>query len=882
MRDFSDYPSSQNPTLVSSAAQSTTDTIDENVFDSSVVLNDEEDINAVACVDVNIVQSLRRVFTAKNMAKLVLFFFGVVLSNYLWNIFVEVYSRPTILKPRGPLPFFSNSSRNYVLDYYNGDFQLEQILRDYDLLFVMYYAPWSFHSRNLKHPYEVIAFIFHSHKNVRFVAVNCWTTAGECRKVYKIYQYPVIVAYSSNVHTIYQGEQSVDHLYRWVVNIRNPLRYIGSTEVLENLKHECHLSVVGYFPFKNISTPCQYRSFAAAAMMLHSGLLEAEYTCLGVITSTHLANEIRMRFEGDIVVYTQGNETMTEWPLSISFTAENIVEWVKRKRSEAVVKWIQFNRNTEYMTEQFAKLLNESAVLLLVTPLAVVYRGQPDILIFTELAKEYWNCDEGNLSLPRNAENHRIVSSNDILACAQILEGIVKMDLCCRSLLPAVDWNIACASSAKYKWEDEENVVKVSYDEHLRSHWTEQRKQVFYKVAHSLYAILSRCCSEYERISQRELTSVHKANAIKLSQDHEIEMTSLCMRGRLFNYMKYPLINKDLNPFEGSRPNENTIRGTGCSRRHENDTLTFVVLDSIHYYYFLNKWGLQNAQLPLIIAIDTKRELFSVMDGSLSQYRVREFISDYHSNLVSDHLLSEEDSTSRFIEGNEAQTCNNKQLKEENQVIERLTLLTLHNLIENRRNTTHDVVVFFSGGVWHTPSAIAMHVYHSTASYFASSRDLIKFYVIDTTRNEMPYNFNFERIPAIVIFLANRTDVSWKYPDSLPISHPNLLSFVLSHCSIRLRWKMALTNCGRVCVIQNRRRLYKRKEKLLIAIYGIKGRLYQTEHIKRIDHLVKQLRVVRRLLNVLHIALRQYETLAEDSVTSLLHGSLFEDYFKDM
>ncbi|KAK6023364.1 hypothetical protein OSTOST_10850 [Ostertagia ostertagi] len=129
------------------------------------------------------------------------------------------------------------------------------------------------------------------------------------------------------------------------------------------------------------------------------------------------------------------------------------------------------------------------------------------------------------------------------------------MDSCCRSLLPSVDWNMACASSAKYHWEDEIHADDVKNEQKegsrsRRSHWTEQ----------------------------------------------------------------------------------------------ENDTLKFAVLDSLHYSYFLNKWGLIQAQQPLVIAIDASRELFSVMEGSYSQKRVREFIHDYHSYLISDHLMSEEDS----------------------------------------------------------------------------------------------------------------------------------------------------------------------------------------------------------------------------------------------
>ncbi|VDM54955.1 unnamed protein product [Angiostrongylus costaricensis] len=126
----------------------------------------------------------------------------------------------------------------------------------------------------------------------------------------------------------------------WIVNIRNPFRYIGSNKVLNGYKRDCHLLVAGYFPFKNANTLSGYRAFAASAMMLHSGLLEDEFTCLGVITSELLAREVGMRFDGDIVTYSLESDSETRWSFDIPRTADNIVEWVKRKRSEAIVKWI--------------------------------------------------------------------------------------------------------------------------------------------------------------------------------------------------------------------------------------------------------------------------------------------------------------------------------------------------------------------------------------------------------------------------------------------------------------------------------------------------------------------------------------------------------------
>ncbi|KAK6034151.1 hypothetical protein COOONC_28342 [Cooperia oncophora] len=81
------------------------------------------------------------------------------------------------------------------------------------------------------------------------------------------------------------------------------------------------------------------------------------------------------------------------------------------------------------MTEQFARILNQSSMLLLVTFLTPVYRGQNDISLFTELAREYWNCNEDLLSVEvpqRRLITPKYISqelANDKQACEEVTEG---------------------------------------------------------------------------------------------------------------------------------------------------------------------------------------------------------------------------------------------------------------------------------------------------------------------------------------------------------------------------------------------------------------------------------------------------------------------------
>ncbi|VDK59615.1 unnamed protein product [Cylicostephanus goldi] len=201
----------------------------------------------------------------------------------------------------------------------------------------------------------------------------------------------------------------------------------------ETLKKGYQTVVVGYFPFKDMHTPEGYRVFAAAGMMLMTGTPEDDSTCFVVVTRNELAHQLGMRFEGDIQLYISEGHVYS-WSFTKTKTAENVAEWVREKRAEvAPVRWIHFNRNTELMTSQFWHLLNKSSVLLLITPLGRIYRSQPDVTLFSELAKEYCNCEQESIL----RMNHDSVTSsppsphdellNDKQACSEATEGIVKV-----------------------------------------------------------------------------------------------------------------------------------------------------------------------------------------------------------------------------------------------------------------------------------------------------------------------------------------------------------------------------------------------------------------------------------------------------------------------
>lgn len=68
---------------------------------------------------------------------------------------------------------------------------------------------------------------------VTFSAINCWHSKGECRRKYKIYEFPLIVVYVRKVgsHFLlipYAGPLSSHHLVRFIRNVLHPYAYIAT------------------------------------------------------------------------------------------------------------------------------------------------------------------------------------------------------------------------------------------------------------------------------------------------------------------------------------------------------------------------------------------------------------------------------------------------------------------------------------------------------------------------------------------------------------------------------------------------------------------------------------------------------------------------------
>ncbi|XP_010190398.1 PREDICTED: thioredoxin domain-containing protein 11-like, partial [Mesitornis unicolor] len=102
---------------------------------------------------------------------------------------------------------------------------------------------------------------------------------------------------------------------------------------------------------------------------------------------------------------------------------------------------------------------------------------------------------------------------------------------------------------------------------------------------------------------------------------------------------------------------------------------------------------------------------------------------------------------------------------------------------------------------------------------------------IDTSRNDLPWEFMTDRLPTILFFPHQRKEQSVKFPEDFPVNLPNLLKFILQHSSLS-----SAEPCTKECL---------QKETVL-----------QQGHI---SHLEREIQKLRSEISALHQAHGQLE-----------------------
>ncbi|CAJ0959040.1 unnamed protein product, partial [Mesorhabditis belari] len=715
---------------------------------------------------------------------------GIFRKEMIWRIFIAlIVVYPSIFyvwsggttktrQPYPPRPFFSNFSRQYVADFHSGDATAERLSSHNKITIVMYYAPWDRFSAAMRRPFEFVAREFVNEPQVRFVAINCFALAGECRRTYRLFSYPIIMAHAgASAISVYQGEYSADHFYRWVEDLLYPFDFLIDSQDIEQFVEKNLFSIIGYFPQNGKFPTSDLRRYLACAFQSNTGQRNRQDARFGVITNQKLAQSLDLSEGLPIVMKIREAAIM----FHDEITSERIEEWLRENaKHDSALHWLTINKHNDLSSTYLDNLLTKFPTILLFDqqkPLA-----ENELLkTFSEIAEEYWDCNQ-NTRVP-------IVQEIEPIDCQHSLTSKLTKD-CCEMSWNEIQMKALCnglrtCSSTNSPEKCSEKLTM----------WSKPSVETCPIIADvETVEILKICCEE--RFVKEEDPRLPEALWEERKKRREIASAMVCSRKRTHRKSKYKMkiSSSSTDPLENL-----SVKSFACS--YKNNTLQFGFIDSKHYSFFAQKWGLKTF-LPTLMAIDSQQELFAVLEG-VNKTNIRRFIIDFHDKVLDDYYLTEERRKSAF--SHEAPKLE-ETIPGRSVLIERLTELTFRGAVENK--TKIDTIVYFSGGSWHGASMVNLHIFHSISRIFLpAAQGLVRFYMIDTSRNELPYNYNFETYPAIVVFNGHSDDLSWKFPEDAPITVPNLFSFILSRCSHQLRLKIAFELLDRVSTPRALRRL---------------------------------------------------------------------------
>ncbi|CAB3410173.1 unnamed protein product [Caenorhabditis bovis] len=239
---------------------------------------------------------------------------------------------------------------------------------------------------------------------------------------------------------------------------------------------------------------------------------------------------------------------------------------------------------------------------------------------------------------------------------------------------------------------------------------------------------------------------------------------------------------KEKNIQEIERVEENTddfghdcpvsIKSYSCNR---NSTLRFLAIDTLVNPQLATKFG--GEKEDVLITINAQNEMTKMIKGKITTEKIRCLIQQHHE-AADNEFVVESARILPNIAPRSVLDMKKKSIGEPNLIP---FVANVAELLESPKIS----VALFSAGVSHAPSQVVLAPFHLASRHFATVTDQIQFVIVDVSLNYVPYNFNFEKLPKILILGDKKTGSSWMYPEGLPITYPNLLRFIETRPSTR-------------------------------------------------------------------------------------------------
>ncbi|CAG9773732.1 unnamed protein product [Ceutorhynchus assimilis] len=649
---------------------------------------------------------------------------------------------PKVSKAPAAYPFFAKDLP--VKDFYRGQIITAiEHSRMSDLSFIMFYAPWDAESQAARKEFLIAAeYLKHF---VKFAAVNCWQPGSECRNQYsKVYRWPVLIVYPSFGSGIqYNGPLIATHMMSFLQKIMQPIRRIANQTDF-NFEEAFIVAEINPLP-GNVEYPIFYTTALKYLEADYNGRVTFYVKPVKVTQNTlslYLWNQVR------ILELEEGGwkvDTILQWIIK---TSESPSSWVMPTGSKSLV---------------LAEALQPGPTLILFTPKNPLRAHTDYYMMLQEIAQEYKNCDNWGLSF--DMKTKRLNNKLEY-------EKLKKM---CQVKTSKPRAAISITASSQFLNSTSNIKGKVELD----------CEGLGVKMCHSVR--LGQCLDTLPLDEENDgfiETSIWKSDSDPKSMENLKKATK---KTKCKNFLKAQQIHSAI--FEPKIHTEK-IDVSNLACENSNGSLNFIAMDSLMYYMFAERLGLDlfaKNDTSAVVILNEKSETHYVMQEPITSYNVRMFIRDYTNNTLrrsSDSIVN-------------VPTVNTPsypiKLRTSNAPIIFLEELNSKNYLSMVLQEKRTVLVMYYSKQCSYCNGIS-YIFLTVARKLSFVEN-IKFARINGDENILPWEYTMEEFPTILFFPATMKEETRVFPADIPITVPNLLGFILSNLDISTKLHVMYSVC---------------------------------------------------------------------------------------
>ncbi|KAF5280834.1 hypothetical protein FQR65_LT14941 [Abscondita terminalis] len=652
---------------------------------------------------------------------------------------------PKLSKSPAAFPFFPKHS--IVTDWYHGELSSAIIkARESDIAFVMFYAAWDAESQVMRKEFDLAA--QYMHKEISFAAVNCWQPNSECRKQYsKAYSWPVLIAYPTHGKGIqYKGPQLATYMVKFLKTISRPFIRIHEVFEVNELLTTYDAVVLACLDVSPGSSSFGVFYTTAIRFLEKDPLQEVAFAIItDYLSCSGNTPSLSLHMWNETLLYS--NE---EWKSS------SLLTWILSSLHQ-VSMWVS---PTGSKSLSLSSHLQPGPTLILFTPRNPLTVFVDYYALLHEVALEYYNCGNnvivqvGSSLIKKkrqaNRQNHRSILDSCLIKSQ---EKLPKFSSTITFTMPKKWANSSCDKC------DTINLLSEQVQMHC-----EQKHTTDGVCERPLFDESVQFCEKNDPKSTK--------NLIKLWNIEKCRIAVLAEKVQPLVFSEHFLFNNLTN----------NISGLGCKT---NSSLSFIALDSVRYFHFAQKLGIDISLFKdksAAVIINQKAETHHILNEGVNDETIREFINNFTITSLPRSYNSEV-------------TINYKSIRKKDISDINLLELNAETFLPVVMQENKAVIVFYYSKQCSFCSGIS-YTFLTVAKMFQSINS-IRFTRVDGDMNILPWAFTMDRYPTIIFFPSKSKSESRVYPRDIPTTISNLVSFILVNLSPSLKLHAMWTLCNR-------------------------------------------------------------------------------------